>query len=72
MTRKTLRHKYNLPNHFVHNALNDDSAELLLAQQKIAATNINGFIVNNLTAAKPATCVISEVNPISRLNLLST
>jgi DNA polymerase-3 subunit epsilon len=41
-----LRHKHDLPNHFAHNALNDAiaTAELLLAQQKIAATRLKDLL----------------------------
>lgn len=41
-----LRHKYNLPDHFAHNALNDAiaTAELLLAQQKNNAPKLRDLI----------------------------
>jgi DNA polymerase-3 subunit epsilon len=41
-----LRHKYNLPNHFAHNALNDAiaTAELLLAQQKTGVSKLKDLI----------------------------
>lgn len=41
-----LRHKYGLPNHFTHNALNDAiaTAELLLAQQKTGASKLKDVI----------------------------
>lgn len=41
-----LRHKYDLPNHFAHNALNDAvaTAELLLAQQKSASIKLKDLI----------------------------
>jgi DNA polymerase-3 subunit epsilon len=41
-----LRHKHGLPNHFAHNALNDAiaTAELLLVQQKIAATRLKDLL----------------------------